>query len=722
MSEWAARAVVTFRYPILGGWITAAVLASFLLPSIFAAETGSLSSLLPSSSEALVTERRALETFGLPVVSPILAVATQDGPLTPRQVERAGDFIARVDRAPLARVGLRAVPLADVPGLAMRHGDGTIVSFLFVSPELSEGDREHAAERFAAELRRATGTQTASLTGPVPAGWAQARIGDEHLIWLELATVAIVILVLALYFRAPAIPLLGIGTVAIAYLLANRVLGWLGERFGIAIPSEVDPVIIALLFGTLTDYVVFFVSAWRRRLASGRDPREAVVAVTAELLPVVATAALMIAGSIATLLLSGVKFLSTFAPGMAIAMLIGAAVAMTVIPAVLAVCGRTLLWPRAAGNSRVEEDEPALQSRLVGVAVGRPVLTALACVVLLGAAASGVATISLGNPLIRGLPASSGPRRGYQAAAGALGPGIVGPTVLVVQDGTVSRRRRQLADLQRRIAEEPGVGAVLGPGDDPLPGRHGVVLAPGGGAARYVLVLDADPGSARATAILGDLRADMPALLERSDLPGARVAFSGETAVTAELDGRTETALLRVAPAALVVLLLLLALLLGSRTAPLYLVGASVLVVAAALGLTAWFFGALLGYGELAFFVPVAAAILLLALGSDYNVFLVSRIWRQSRRRSLPAATRVAGARAARAITVAGIVLALSFAAIVVVPILAFRELAFALAVGLLLDTLVVRTFLIPALINLFGRRDEGRRHLRPTRRATGRG
>jgi putative drug exporter of the RND superfamily len=159
-----------------------------------------------------------------------------------------------------------------------------------------------------------------------------------------------------------------------------------------------------------------------------------------------------------------------------------------------------------------------------------------------------------------------------------------------------------------------------------------------------------------------------------------------------------------VAPAALLVLLLLLWVLLRSRTAPLYLVGASVLVVAAALGLTVYVFQGLLGYEELAFFVPIATAILLLALGADYNVFLISRIWNEAERRDLRPAIRTAGSRAARAITVAGLILALSFAAVALIPIVAFRELAFAMFVGLLLDTLVARTLLIPALVSLFGR------------------
>ena len=138
--------------------------------------------------------------------------------------------------------------------------------------------------------------------------------------------------------------------------------------------------------------------------------------------------------------------------------------------------------------------------------------------------------------------------------------------------------------------------------------------------------------------------------------------------------------------------------------APLYLVGVSMLVVAAALGLTVYVFQDLLGYGELAFFVPVASAILLLALGADYNVFLISRIWREADEAALKPAIQTAGSQAGRAITVAGVILAVSFAAVALIPIQSFREIAFALCVGLLLDTLIARTLLIPALVSLFGR------------------
>ena len=196
-------------------------------------------------------------------------------------------------------------------------------------------------------------------------------------------------------------------------------------------------------------------------------------------------------------------------------------------------------------------------------------------------------------------------------------------------------------------------------------------------------------------------------MLEASGLGRAEVGITGDTTIATELTENTWSALARVAPAAIAVLVLLLWILLRSWAAPLYLVGVSLLTVAAALGLTVYVFQGLLGYEELSFFVPVATSILLLALGADYNVFLISRIWREADRQDLRPAIRTAGSRAARAITVAGLILALSFAAVALIPIQAFREMAFAMSVGLLLDTLLARTLLIPALVSRFGRGSE---------------
>jgi RND superfamily putative drug exporter len=705
-----ARLIVALRFLIVPAWIAGAIVISFNLPSIFASDASELGSILPRNSEAVRVEERAIEVFGTPVLSRTVVVAHDPDRFSLEQGTAAADFVKAIDRQPIGRVHLRAVPLLDAPGLLESKRLGTtLVVFLYVDPLLGESEEIETVDTFTAGLQRVTGAPTVELTGAVPATRAETQIADEHLLWVELATVLLVVVILALYFRSVGIPLLGLVTVAIAYQVADHLLGWASERWGFAIPREVDPVIVALLFGVLTDYLVFFASDYRRHLQEGLSSCEAVTEVTRELLPVILTAALMIAGATLTLLLSGVRFLSAFGPGMAVAVIVGAAVALTFVPAMLAIFGRILLWPSSpdpeTAGSHPREQGP--RGRVVGFAARHPAIVSIGCLVVLLAAASGLRHLEIGNPLLRGLPESTTERQGYELAAENVGPGVMGPTMLVLEEEGIGERRAQLASLQTALKEEPGIAGVVGPTleevSDPL---AGVLVSPDGGAARYVLVLGADPDGAEGTRILADLEEDLPALLEENDLASATVGVTGDTTIATELNDDTWSAFARVAPAALLVLLVLLWVLLRNRSAPLYLVGVSVLVVAASLGLTVYVFQGLLDYGELAFFVPIATAILLLALGADYNVFLVSRIWSEAERQDLRPAIRTAGSRAARAIMVAGMILALSFAAVALIPIAAFQELAFAMFVGLLLDTLLARTLLIPALVSLFGATD----------------
>jgi RND superfamily putative drug exporter len=703
---------------IVPAWIAATALAVLHLPSAFEAQAGELGSLLPHSSEALEVERDAIETFGLPLLSRTIVVARQPQGFSRPQVEAAARYIASTDQS-RSPESVKAAPIADRPGPLGKGGPTrTIVVYLYLDPGLGEDESQESAERFAGGFARATSAPLVKVTGALPGNRAETEIAESHLVWVELATALLVVVILALYFRSPGIPLLGLAAVAIAYLCADRVLGWIAERYGLSIPREAEPVIVALIFGVLTDYLVFFASGYRQRLRQGMGTGEAVVEATAGLLPVILTAALMIAGATLTLLLSGVRFLSAFGPSMAVAVIVSALVAMTLVPAALAIFGQALLWPGGLGRQRAEEggegkDAPeggGLRGRLLGVAVRLSVLTAILCIAALLAAASGLRHLELGNPVMRGLPGSSEPRQGYDAAAAGIGPGVLGPTMLVLEAPGVARREGGLANLQARLESEPGVLGAIGPADQPLPSRAGLVFAPNGDAARYALLFEGDPDGAAAIGTLSRLEADLPTMLADSGLAGARVGITGDTTIASELTAETSTAFERVTPAALLVLVVLLWFLLGSWSAPLYLVASSLLAVAAALGLTVYVFQDLLGYGELAFFVPIASAILLLALGADYNVFLISRIWREADERELRPAIRRAGVRAGRAITVAGLILALSFAAIALIPIQGFREIAFALCVGLLLDTLLVRTLLIPALVAIFERR----------RRATG--
>lgn len=202
-----------------------------------------------------------------------------------------------------------------------------------------------------------------------------------------------------------------------------------------------------------------------------------------------------------------------------------------------------------------------------------------------------------------------------------------------------------------------------------------------------------------------------PALLREAGLDGAELLLAGDTAITVNLIDRTMRDLGRVAPVALIGAFLVLALYLRSLVAPLCLVATSVLALLAALGASAIVSEPLLDPAAVAFFVPFAVSILLLGLGSDYNVFLAGRIWDEVDRRPLREAVRTASTQAARSIATAGIVLAGSFALLALVPLTTFR--AIAMVIGLVLDAFLVRQLLVPALLVLLGTRGwrPGRRH-----------
>jgi uncharacterized protein (DUF2267 family) len=244
---------------------------------------------------------------------------------------------------------------------------------------------------------------------------------------------------------------------------------------------------------------------------------------------------------------------------------------------------------------------------------------------------------------------------------------------------------------------------VIGPSRQPPPPAPPLLVTRDGNAARFAVVLDSDPLGAPAIHHLQDLRDRLPALVQQAGLGGARTGVGGETALAdATVDGVLKD-LRRIGVVAIAVNLLLLMLFLRAVIAPLYLVAVSVLGLAASLGLTTFVFQDLLGQDDLTYYVPFAAAVLLVALGSDYNVFVAGRIWEQARWMRLRDAIAVATPAAAKAVTVAGIALAASFALLVAVPLRSFREFAFVMATGVLIDTFLVRSLLVPALTSLFG-------------------
>lgn len=704
----AARLLVRLRYAIIVFWLAVTVAAVLLLPTLREAQVGSLGDLVPTDANALAAELRSAELFQFPLLSRTLIVQRDPDGLSAAAQGRVVRRAVALNRGELPGLtGIAgALPFTNALGRPpfSRERSTTGITYLFFPTDIGQVGRSGLAERLVERHVTGVGDGRVSITGAVPARAEQREVIEDSLPLVELATVAVVALAVGLHFRALGPAFLTIAAVAVSYLISIRAMALIGQRVGISVPSEIEPVVVVLLFGVVTDYSIFFLSRFRRALGEGESPQPAAERTARDLLPIIVTAGLTVAGGSAALVVANLGFFQAFGPGMAMAVLIGLAVAITFIPAGLAVAGARLFWPRAAGADPVRTDDER-DSRTVRLATRRPWLVTVGCAALLLGAASGLSDVRLGNPLIRGLPEESEVRRGYRDARAGFAAGILSPTVVIVERHGIASLRGPLARLERLLAEQPGVAAVVGPREQPIGRPFGAVLSRTGNAARFFLVLESDPLGGRGIRRIQALERRLPELLRRTGLGGAGASLAGDTALASEVVSGTVDDIGRIAPAALAVILIVLVVFLRALVAPLYLLAASVLALAASLGLTVYVFQDLLGHGELTYYVPFAASVLLVALGSDYNVFLVGRIWQEARELPLRRAVTMAASRATTSITLAGIVLAVSFALLAIVPIRPFRELAFAMSIGLLIDALLVRTVLVPALVTIAGER-----------------
>lgn len=706
-----ARLLVGLRWLLVPAWVAAAVLAWLYLPALPATNGLSLQSVVPSNAEALQAQEHAVHQFGFPVLTRTVVVVRNPHGLSP---DEQGRLVAAAVH-PSAQQQQRfpqiaaAVPVTDAGKLfpSSRESSTTAVVYLFFRPGTDVGARPAIARRWAADVLPTPHGATVSVVGPIDAEQAQGGLITGALPWVEIGTIAVVVVVVGLRFRSVIAPILVVVAAGISFVLDTRLLGWLAHRYDFAVPGALEPLLIVLLVGVGTDYAVFLLAGFQEELGGLGRPHEAMARAGRSVLPIVTTAGVAVAAGTLSLLVAHLPLFRRLGPGMAITVLVTLLVMGTFIPAATALLGRAALWPsaearlpgRAPGRDRIRRG-----TLRVVVHPAAAVVVLLVGAALLGAGIYPLQHFRMGANVVADLPSSAEPARALAAAEQGFAPGIIAPTELVLSGPGIADRRDALQTVQRRLAAVPGVAGVLGPEQQPSAKKVGAVYAPSGDAVRMLVILRDAPYGARAVDDLARLRQRLPGVLAAAGLHPSGTAWAGDTAVVAQVVGLARSDLLRVSLAALGILLVILMLFLRAVVAPVFLLLASAAVVATALGATYWLFSDLTDVGGPTFFMPVAAAVLLIAFGSDYNIFLVGRIRESAQRQRWRDAVVTGGAEGSRAIASAGIALAGSFAMLALVPLTAFRQFAFAMVVGVLLDTYVVRSYVVPAGLALLGR------------------
>jgi putative drug exporter of the RND superfamily len=462
-----AFVVVGLRLLIIAGWVAAVAAAIVFLPPLNPT-TGGLSELIPPGSPAAHAESDASKLFGFPLDAGV-AVVQRDPRGLPTAVQvRAVRQALAADHGVTGQLGQLsrtaqaagvAGPPGGIPGLAgasalpntaglltgTAEHSTTIITFLYFQPGASFGQQTAGANEYVHWYLNQPADHVIGVTGPIPAEYAQSQIIQDHVFWVELFTVLAIALILGLRFRSAGAPLAALACAGTAYVLAVRIVAWTAQRMGIALPPDLDPVLVVLLLGVTTDYSVFFLDGMRAWLAQGMPRVHAARLATAESAPIIAAAGLIVTAATASLAVARTDLLRTFGPGLALTVLTAMVVSMTLEPALMAVFGR-LLFRRVPLRLRRPgaRDPQARRARFTAarVAAARPMalLIAAACTVGLLAAAWVARDLRLGSPLIRELPASATAMRASTAASDGFAPGILSPTEILVIGPGVTRQ------------------------------------------------------------------------------------------------------------------------------------------------------------------------------------------------------------------------------------------------------------------------------------------
>ncbi|ALX67402.1 MMPL family transporter [Microbacterium sp. XT11] len=681
-------------------WVTAAGLGGPLFGKVDEVSSNDRTAYLPESADATQVQE-VLGEFVDSDAIPAIAVFVGDG-------ELSGDDLAAISDAVDSTAELGGVD-ADVSP-AIPSDDGSAAQAFI--PIRSDADLSDTVNEVATHLREALPGVTVHITGP--AGFSADLVagfaGIDGLL-LGVALLAVLV-ILVLVYRSLLLPLVVLSTSLFALCVALLVVWWLAKTGVLLLSGQTQGILFILVIGAATDYALLFVARFREELRRTRDKGTAVAAAwRGSLEPIVASGGTVIAGLLC-LLLSDLRSNSTLGPVAAIGIAFAMLSALTLLPALLVLFGRAAFWPRRPvfePDAVVEEDGRPTSGVWARVATRirrRPRLIWIVTTAVLLAGAAGLTQLDATGVPQSDLVLGTSDARDGQVALGEHFPGGSGSPAYVVVD---EDRWRDAVDVLHAsdgvdevsitTADSPSGTAPVSPeGIEPV-GAPGAptpepTVVDGDVLLQATFTDAADSDAAAAT--VRELRTELDPL-------GARIG--GVTATSVDTNDASIHDRNLIIPVILGVILVILMLLLRSILAPVLLILTTVLSFGTALGISALVFDGLFRFPGADPAVPLYGFVFLVALGIDYNIFLMTRVREESARHGtrdgiLRGLTITGGV-----ITSAGLVLAATFAALSVIPILFLVQLAFIVAFGVLLDTFIVRSLLVPALAYDIGRR-----------------
>jgi len=672
-------------------WIFLVGLLAGIAPSLDDVENNDAANDPPAASASMRAGELAADLFPSDEGIPAIVVVDSDSAADTRAA--ADRIAARIADSGADDPAITAVITADRGGADMRTADGT--GEMIVVP-LTGSPSDKTFQQTVADLRaiaaEEAGSATVAVTGPAGIATDTVKVfsgGDKVLL---LGTILLVVVLLMLIYRSPVLVVVALAGVGVAMRLAQTLGAMMADLGWFDISSQTASIMTVLLFGVGTDYALIVTARYREALAAETNRSAAMVQALRGVGESILSSVSTIVLAMLALTVAVTPALRGFGPYLALGVASMALVAFTFTPALMVLFGGKLFWPSTI-ESATERADGKVWGRLA-VAVQRSpkafLASTLAALVVMS---MGLLGYKESFDFISGFRIDTESETGQQLIGETFGPGEIAPaTVYVTQaGGTVSAA--QWSQIRDQLSAVDGIARV---GDRER-------ISPDGSTAAFEVAFTDNPYSADALDRIEPLTATTTAIANDAGIADAEVLIGGETARAADTRAALDRDMKVVVALVLIIVTGVLVLLLRSLLAPLYLVATLILSFTATLGITTFITVTALGDEGIGNRVAAYIFVFLVALGVDYNIFIMSR-YRQELAEHPPAeAMRIALTRTGGVISSAGLILAATFAVLMTQPIRELFQFGLAMAIGILLDTFVVRPLMVPAIIHLLG-------------------
>ncbi|CAM5285938.1 RND superfamily putative drug exporter [Streptomyces sp. DSM 41037] len=684
---------------VVAFWILIAGLLAGVAPTLESVEDNASANLPPAASDSM--KARDLVRAQLPGqdATPAIVVVRGEGADAAASAQQAVTRItAALSESTRPDQVASVISTVSAPDAAAELVSRDRSAQLLVVPMTgspSDESFQNAVDKVRSLVSDRAGPTEVAVTGPAGIATDTVKVfsgGDRILL---AATILLVLVILLAIYRSPLMALVPLVAVGVAMRVAETVGALLADAGLITVSSQTASIMTVLLFGVGTDYALIITVRYREALLDEPDRARAMrtaVHRTAE--SVLASASTIVLAMFA-LLVAASPALRGFGPYLALGVAVMALVAFTLIPALVLLLGRGVFWPGGVDKAAERGRGAGVWHRVAALVAKAPVRVASAVVALLVVLSAGLLGYQESFNTLSGFRTATESERGQHLIQEEFGPGEIAPSTVVVRSHEDLRSGSAPAEIAAGIADAGHVSRV---GEHPRFAEDGTTVF-------YDVVLDLDPYSSEALDAIAPLQEAARTAADAAGVQDATVLVGGETAQNADIRSALDHDTTLIALLVLAIVTAVLALLLRSVLAPLYLVATLVLSFLATLGVTTFFTVTVLGDEGIGNRVTAYIFIFLIALGVDYNIFIMSRFKQELRTRPPAAAVTAALTRTGGVVSSAGLILAATFAVLMTQPIRELFQFGFAMAFGILLDTFLIRPLLVPALVRLLGDR-----------------